>query len=458
MSPMRKARTIAERYDRNLRYARGKKLGPEVPQPKPTRFWPPENIALLERYQAWRIEGGASRYTTDVIYVPMAGHALGLALKPHTELDLESDLQPAYDYILAREFGVAWNKVCRNALDNFRKFLRQERGLPEPPERRPYLVTQSTEGLPDWLLREIKNYQIIHQRNWRQARLEENLRRFWSIHLGFWRFAVEKCGVSEFPDLKRQHVFDYIEYRLGLGRSASTVNMEVRSLCGFLLFLQEQGYSVPQALTRIPGVKQPQRLPRFLTDEQIARLRDDFETRVREADTTFKHRNAQLDRAAFYLLWQGALRLGELEELRLEDLDIPGRKLFVRNGKGLKDRTVYLSESVIRTLLEYLDVRGPADSDHVFIYRNRALRKDLVRARIKAAGKRAGMKVYPHRLRHTCATQLLNAGCKVTSIQQLLGHKRLNSTMIYARVHDRTVAEDYFEAMSVVEGSIGKLA
>jgi hypothetical protein len=58
---------------------------------------------------------------------------------------------------------------------------------------------------------------------------------------------------------------------------------------------------------------------------------------------------------------------------------------------------------------------------------------------------------YPAKLRRTHATQLLNAGCRVTSIQKFLGHKRLNSTMIYARVHDRTVAEDYYAAMDVVE-------
>ena len=59
--------------------------------------------------------------------------------------------------------------------------------------------------------------------------------------------------------------------------------------------------------------------------------------------------------------------------------------------------------------------------------------------------------VTPHQLRHTYVTQLLNAGCKVTSIQKLLGHQRLNSTMNYARVHDRTVAEDYYRAMQSVE-------
>jgi hypothetical protein len=70
---------------------------------------------------------------------------------------------------------------------------------------------------------------------------------------------------------------------------------------------------------------------------------------------------------------------------------------------------------------------------------------------LKYAGQRVGVKVYPHRLRHTCATQLLNAGCRVTSIQRFLGHKKLSSTMIYAKAHDQTVAEDYFSAMQRVE-------
>ena len=74
-----------------------------------------------------------------------------------------------------------------------------------------------------------------------------------------------------------------------------------------------------------------------------------------------------------------------------------------------------------------------------------------MRARIKAAGKAAGVHAYPHRLRHTAATQLLNAGCRITSIQKFLGHKELSSTMVYARVHDQTVADDYYTAMAKVE-------
>jgi len=219
---------------------------------------------------------------------------------------------------------------------------------------------------------------------------------------------------------------------------------------------------VPQALLRIRGLREPDRLPRFLTDEQVGALRDDLERRVAQARTPVQRRNALLDRAAFYVLWQGGLRLGEVEELRLEDLDISApldaglqdRRLVVRQGKGRRDRTVYLTDTAVRALQAYLAVRGMGPGSHVFLYHNKPVRRDLIRDRIKAAGRRVGVPATPHRLRHTYATQLLNAGCRVTTIQRLLGHRRLNSTMLYARVHDRTVAEDYYAAMAQVENRL----
>jgi len=266
-----------------------------------------------------------------------------------------------------------------------------------------------------------------------------------------WRFFVEECHVLEIPDLKRQHVLDYVNQRLEQGYSTTGVNKDLRSLHSFLFFLMDCGYTLPQSLLRIPCLKQPEPLPRYLTDEQVGKLREGFEREIRESKLESHLRLALLGRAAFYLLWQGGVRLGEVEELRLEDLDLSQRRLSVRDGKGRKDRTVYLPETAIRALQEYLAVRGQGSGDHVFLYRNAPLRKDLIRARLKAVGEKAGVKVFPHRLRHTCATQLLNAGCRVTSIQRFLGHKELSSTMIYARAHDQTVAEDYFAAMEKVE-------
>jgi site-specific recombinase XerD len=298
---------------------------------------------------------------------------------------------------------------------------------------------------------QLERYQHLKQPNWRPARLNEQVTRFWSGHSRLWRWLCERHPITTLTDIKRQDIFDYVDHCLTIGYATSTINQDLRCFHAFLLFLQEQDYQVPQALLRIRGLKEPDRLPRFLTDEQVAKMHDDFEQRVDEAPSPYKRRDALLDRSAFYLLWQGGLRLGEVEDLLQEDLDLPGRGLTVRQGKGRKDRTVYLTDTAVRALQEYLAVRGMGPTDHVFFYRNRPVRKDLIRERIKAAGKRVGVKVTPHCLRHTFGTQLINAGCRVTTIQKLLGHRRLNSTMIYARVHDRTVAEDYYTAMAQIE-------
>ena len=343
-----------------------------------------------------------------------------------------------------------WNKLCRNALAKFRRFLLHERGQVEVKSH-PYEPEPNTTGLPAWLVQELHNYQLLQQRNWRPTRLQENIRRFWSGHLRVWRFLVAEKGVQTLADVKRQMLFDFMDLRLALGKAVTGINADLRGFHPFLLFLREQGYPVPHALLSLPGLAQADHLPKFLTDEQVRALRTDLETRVAEAQNSAHERDARLDRAAFYLLWQGGMRVGEVEELRLEDLDFGNRKVMVRQSKGLKDRAVYLTATALTALQAYLAVRGPGPTDHVFFYRNQPLCKGFLHARMKAAGLRVGVHVYPHRLRHTCATQLLNAGCRVTSLQKFLGHKSLKTTMGYARVHDRTVADDYFAAMEEVE-------
>lgn len=223
-----------------------------------------------------------------------------------------------------------------------------------------------------------------------------------------------------------------------------SVNGDLRTFHGFMDFLQDQGLSVPHSLLRLRCLKEPEPLPKFLTDTQVRALRDDLELRVQSAKNSAHRRDALLDCACFYLLWQSGMRRGEVEDLRLEDLDLEGRRLTVRRGKGMLDRTVFLTNTVVASLRAYLAVRGPGPTDHVFLYRNQSLSKDLIHNRLKACGSRVNVPVNAHRLRHTCATQLLNAGCRVTGIQKILGHKCLNTTLIYACAHDQTMAEDYY--------------
>lgn len=93
-----------------------------------------------------------------------------------------------------------------------------------------------------------------------------------------------------------------------------------------------------------------------------------------------------------------------------------------------------LSPTLTTVLEAYLAVRGPAQTDHLLIYRQRSLQPNLIRKRLNRYGQAVGVKVWPHRLRHTLATRLLNQGMRITSIQRLLGHDKLDTTMIYAHV------------------------
>lgn len=445
--------TAAQHYDRALRYSKHTRHLSAAQKPQATRAWPPENVALLEAYRDWLRDSGASAHLCAVLYLPMAGHVLGFNLKPHAQLDPATDFQPALDYVLAKNTSAAWNHNRRNALTKFTQFLRQQRGQCAPAFKTPDL-TRYQAGLPAWLVEQLTRFQHLRQAGWRPARRDQAILNFWSHHTRLWRWLVEQRGIGALADLKRQHLLDYMDHRLALGHSPKGINSDLRTFHGFLLFLQDQGWPVAQALLRLRGLAEPDSLPRFMTDEQVAQVRADLEARVAAPPLRVQPRDTLLDRAAFYLLWQGGLRLGELEDLRLADLDLPGRQLLVRQGKGRKDRAVFLADSAISALKAYLAVRGSGPSDHIFLYRAEPVHKDLIHCRIRYAGERAGVKVTAHMLRHTYATQLLNAGCPVTSLQKLLGHQRLNSTQIYARVHDRTVADDYFTAMAQVESRV----
>ena len=248
-----------------------------------------------------------------------------------------------------------------------------------------------------------------------------------------------------------------MDERLEKEYNVKSINLELKAFQATLRFLQERDFAVPHQLFRHVGLREPASLPRFLTDEQVSRLQAEIEAMVERARTTpANKRNALLDRAIFYLLWQSGLRSAEIEDLDQADLNLAGQQLIIRQGKGQKDRTIYLTQITCDALRDYLAIRGSSQSERVFTYRHEPLGHQLVRNRIKAAGKRANVKVTPHQLRHTFATQLINAGARVTTIQALLGHKRLETTLVYTQVHNKTVADDYFTSHGQNREAIGR--
>ena len=156
MHPTSTVSNPAGAYDRALRYARDKHLPPTAPCPCPTSLWPPENVRLLERYCAWLIAGGAAEEPTRRIYLPVAGHVLGLNPVPHPEINLAGDFEQVMAYVQAKGVGRHWLKACRNGLEKFRRFLRIERGLGEVSKITPFDVAKYTQGFPAWLVSELE--------------------------------------------------------------------------------------------------------------------------------------------------------------------------------------------------------------------------------------------------------------------------------------------------------------
>ena len=446
--------SAAERYDRALH--KGLQLKPPSPDavvPQPTCAWPEENVALLERYRAWLVGLGAAEAVINYHRIPIAGHVLGLNLKPHCQLNLKEDLDKAMCFVRAKQTGEKHQCNCQHSLNWFRRFLKVERGLVVMDKLSFGDEERYKVGLPEWLVVQLTKFLHIRQANWRPSRLAQATYQFWCKSTRIWRWLFSNTEIQEPKEITRDHLFTYIDEQLVAGYKVSSINHDLHTFQGTLRFLQQQGMAVPHALLTLSGLKKPHSLPRFLTDTQVAALRDDLRQRVAQAQTASAKRNARLDLAAFYLLWQSGIRVSELEDLCLSDIDLTAGIAHIRAAKGLKDRTVYLTERVVEAIEQYLEVRGPALSDHLFIYRHKPLSKDLVRGRLKAARERLGFKVTPHMFRHTFGTQLVNAGANITTIQALLGHSRLNTTMTYARVHDKTVMTDFLQAMEQIEGA-----
>lgn len=145
------------------------------------------------------------------------------------------------------------------------------------------------------------------------------------------------------------------------------------------------------------------------------------------------------DRAVLELLYGAGLRLGEAARTDVTDLDLRSGLLLVRNGKNRKDRIVPVCGGAASALTRYVTESRPALATRIdaalFLSRDGArLGAAGVRARIQYYGRRLGLRLTPHGLRHACATHLLRGGADLRHVQALLGHRRLTTTALYTRV------------------------
>lgn len=234
----------------------------------------------------------------------------------------------------------------------------------------------------------------------------------------------------------------YIDHLLRARKKPKTINCHFGCIHAFYDYLiEDERMTLINPVRKNYRLRLPRPLPKHLRDEQVAVL--------------FKEINDLRDRGMFTLMLRCGLRVEEVARLTSDAIEYRSRQLYVFNGKGSKDRVVYLSEDALVALQAYMQKRKWSKEKRVFLVQKGPLRgKPIsvrgIQKRIEYYAQKTGIQVSCHHLRHTMATQLLNADADLVTIQDLLGHSKITTTQCYCRVSNLKVQRDYYKAITVV--------
>ncbi len=231
----------------------------------------------------------------------------------------------------------------------------------------------------------------------------------------------------------------YIDHLLRKRMHPASINLYLAIIRVFYDYLKyEEKVDLINPVNRNRRLRVPRPLPRSLRDQEVEKL--------------FGAIKNKRDIAMFKLMLRCGLRVEEVSNLTLGVIDLKRRRLMVQQGKGGKDRVVYISDDAHAALIAYLKLRCRNRTKRVFLvekgtYKGQAISVRGIQKRIEYYAKKTRINVSCHRLRHTMATQLLNADAEVETIQDLLGHNWITTTQRYCKVSNLKVQRDYFKAM-----------
>jgi len=237
-------------------------------------------------------------------------------------------------------------------------------------------------------------------------------------------------------------IIAYMDYLLGKRLKPKTINCYLNSVCQFYHYLaEEEEVPIVNPVKKPNIMKLPRGLPKHLKEEQIEIL--------------FKNLKGPRDRAMFMIMLRCGVRVEEVAHLSLGSIDLKRKILFIQDGKGAKDRIVYISNDALAALLEYLRVRPTNTVKKVFLVEKGPLTGQPIsirgiQKRMEYYANKTNLRISCHHLRHTMATQMLNADTDLTTIQDLLGHNSIRTTQRYCRISNPKVRRDYFKAMEVI--------
>jgi len=263
--------------------------------------------------------------------------------------------------------------------------------------------------------------------------------------LGFFQFLRTK-GISSLKEVDKHTLRDYLSQLMEQGFVKASIARKLSAIRSFYRYLLREEIISTSPVADTSSPKLDKRLPSFLTIEEVERLLEAPDLSTPQG---------QRDRALLELLYASGLRVSELVNLNLEQVNLDDREIRVW-GKGSKERMVLMGEPAAEALRAYLKQGRPKlfaskirMTNALFInrYGERLIERRVQRILEKYANI-AGIDkgVHPHMLRHTFATHLLDGGADLRVVQELLGHANLSSTQIYTHVTKAQARKVYLSA------------
>jgi len=284
------------------------------------------------------------------------------------------------------------------------------------------------------IIESILNYRLyLKRKNYSELTIKNYLHRL-KLFFSWVAVPVEATSVIEMKM--------YIDYLLEKRMAPHSINCHLSSIRGFYDYLiDEEGVSLENPVVRGLMLREPHPLPRYLHDNDV--------------ELFLASVSSVRDRAIFMLMLRCGLRVQEVVNLTLDVIDYRRSQILVQAGKGAKDRMVYISNDAAVALAAYLRKRPVTKERQIFLAekgrcKGNPISVRAVQKRVEYYAKNSGVPVTCHRLRHTMATQLLNADADIVSIQQILGHTKIKTTQRYSKLLNRKTQRDYFQAMEAV--------
>ena len=251
-------------------------------------------------------------------------------------------------------------------------------------------------------------------------------------------------NLINFKTINKDRIREYLKYLDEIKLSKSSISRALSALRSFYSYLTKNNIVDQNIFKSIKNPKKDKKLPNFLKNEELRTIFDSIDT-----TTPLGLRN----RLIIELLYATGIRVSELTELTLDQIDIQNNEIRIQ-GKGNKERIVFFGEYAKKYLNDYInsarkDLLNKNKTDYLLINnRGNNLSRRGVELIIDEIVKKAALKhnISPHILRHTFATDMLNNGADLKTVQELLGHESLSTTQIYTHITNERLRSVYLHS------------